>query len=153
MKNSKFGIFITMIRGNTAFTLTEMLIVIALIALVGSFVASNIIGKYNRAKVDATRIQMKNIGVILDQFRLDCGFYPLSEQGLDALTQKPAGGRECKNYDPEGYIKGGKVPKDGFNNDFLYSSDGNKYEITSLGNDGKEGGEGLDKDIKSSESE
>ena len=68
---------------------------------------------------------------------------------MDALIQKPTAGRECKNYDPEGYIKGKKVPKDAWTNEFIYSSDGNKYELKSLGNDSKEGGENFDKDISS----
>lgn len=132
---------------NQGFTLTEMLIVIALIALVGTFVTSNVISKFQGAKINATKIQMKQLGVILDDFRRDCNFYPTTEQGLDALVHKPTAGRECKNYDPEGYIKGGKLPKDGFNNDFLYESDGAKYSLKSLGGDNKEGGEGNDKDI------
>lgn len=121
----------------SGFTLTEMLIVIALIALVGTFVTSQIINRYNRAKVDATRIQVKQLGTVLQQFYLDCGFYPSTEQGLEALISKPPG-RECKNYDPKGYIEGAKVPKDGWNNDLIYSSDGNVYEIKSLGPSGRE---------------
>ena len=138
--------------GNASgFTLTEMLIVIAVIGLIGTFVASNLINKYQKAKVDATRIQMTQLGNVLEQFKLECGFSHLTDQGLDALLHKPAGGRECKNYDPDGYIKGGKLPKDGFGFDFLYESDGNKFVIKSLGSDGKEGGEGFDKDIASDE--
>ena len=129
------------------FTLTEMLIVIALIALVGTFVTTNVISKFQTSKVNATKIQIKQLGVILDDFKRECGFYPTSEQGLDALVKKPTGGRECKNYDPEGYIKGGKIPKDGFGYDFVYNSDGQKYELKSLGNDNAEGGEGVDADI------
>jgi general secretion pathway protein G len=136
-------------QGEAGFSLIEMLIVIALIGLLGTLVAGNVIGKFNRAKVDTTKAQMRQLGVILDDFRRECGFYPLTDQGLDALVQKPAGGRECKNYDPEGYIKGGKVPKDGFGNDFLYESDGNRYKLTSLGNDGQAGGADLDADITS----
>lgn len=59
------------------------------------------------------------------------------------------GGRECKNYDTAGYVKDGKVPKDGFDNDFIYTSDGRNYELISLGNDGKEGGDGPDRDVNS----
>lgn len=141
--------------GKQGFTLTEMLIVIALIALVGTFVTSNFMSKYQRAKVDSTKIQMKQLGVILDDFKRECGFYPTSEQGLDALVKKPTGGRECKNYDPEGYIKDRKVPKDGFANDFIYETDatGAKFVLKSLGADGKEGGEGFDKDISSEDAE
>ena len=137
-----------LLNDQSGFTLTELLIVIAVIAMIGTFVAGNVISKFNGAKVNATKIQMKQMGNILDDFRRDCGYYPTTDQGLDALVKKPAG-RECKNYDPEGYIKGGKVPKDGFGNDFIYTSDANKYLLKSLGNDGKEGGEGIDKDITS----
>jgi len=153
LQNIKARLAAEVARNEEGFTLTELLIVIALIALIGTFVTSNVISKYNRSKVDATKIQMKQLGTILDDFRRECGFYPTTDQGLDALVQKPTNGRECKNYSPDGYIKGGKVPKDGFGNDFAYESDGNKYVIKSLGNDGKEGGEGVDKDLLSNEIE
>lgn len=99
--------------GTQGFTLTEMMIVIAIIGVVMAIVASNVSSKFMRAKVDATKIQIKQIGTVLDDFRRDCGFYPTTEQGLDALLKKPAG-RECKHYDPEGYIKGKSIPRDGF---------------------------------------
>ena len=138
-------------KNQAGFTLTEMLIVIMLIALVGTFVTSNVISRFNRAKVEATKVQMRNLKTVLNQFRLDCGFYPTTEQGLDALMDKPAGGRECKNYDPEGYIDAKNPPKDGFDHEFIYESDGNKYVIKSLGNDNTPGGEGLDQDLSSDE--
>lgn len=137
------------LKNQAGFTLTEMLIVVAIIALISTFVVGNVMGKYSKAKVDTTKIQIKNIGVILDDFRRECGFYPTNEQGLEALLHKPTAGRECKNYDPEGYIKGKSVPKDGWNNEFLYESDGNKYVLRSLGNDGVEGGQSYDADLSS----
>ena len=135
-------------QSQSGFSLIEMLIVIALMALVGTFVATNVIRKFDKAKVDATKIQIKQLGVILDDFRRVCGFYPTTEQGLDALIKAPAG-RECKNYDPEGFIKEKKVPKDAWNNDFIYESDGNKYTLKSLGRDNKAGGDDLDADLSS----
>ncbi len=153
MKNQFKKAFARIASNQAGFTLTEMLIVIALIALVGSFVGVNVMSRYNRSKVDSTKIQLKQLGVILDDFRRECGFYPSTEQGLDALVKKPTGGRECKNYDPEGYIKGGRVPKDGWDNDFGYESDGSKYVIISYGDDQKAGGDGLAKDIRSDELE
>jgi len=125
-----------------------MLIVIALIGVIMTLVSSNIIGKFNSAKVDTTKIQMRQLGVILDDFNRVCGFYPTTDQGLDALVKAPSG-RECKNYDPAGFIKDGKVPKDGWGNDFLYESEGSKYKLSSLGADNKVGGEGNDKDLAS----
>jgi general secretion pathway protein G len=134
--------------GQKGFTLMEMLIVIALIGLMGSFVAVNVMKRYDEAKVSSTKIQMKQIGVSLEDFRRVCGFYPTTDQGLDALVKKPEG-RECKNYDADGFIAGKRVPKDAWDRDYLYTSDGNKYLIRSLGRDGQEGGEGFDKDIDS----
>lgn len=139
------------LKKNAGFTLTEMLIVIALIAMVGTFVTTQVMSRFNRAKVDATKIQIRQLGAVLDQFKLDCGAYPGEDQGLQALIEKPTQGRECKNYDPAGYLKQKAAPKDGWGNDFLYYASGSSYEIKSLGNDGKEGGEGNDADLSSKE--
>jgi len=133
-------------RWNQGFTLVEMLVVIALIALIGTFVTAQVTSKFARAKVSATKIQMKAIAGLLDQFKLDCNFYPTSEQGLEALLTKPAG-RECKNYDPDGYVGGGKLPTDAWDNDFIYFSEGRSYSLKSLGADGEEGGEEDDSDL------
>jgi general secretion pathway protein G len=134
-------------NSEAGFTLTEMLIVVAIIAMIGTFAVGKIQGAYNKAKVDSTKIQIRNLSTLLDNYRLDCNFYPTTDQGLDALVQKPTAGRECKNYNPEGYAK--KIPKDGWGNDFIFESDGNKFTIKSLGQDGQEGGEGNAADITS----
>ena len=141
------------LRSEKGFTLTEMLIVIAIIALIGTLVTGQVFNRYNKARAEATKVQIRQLGTILDQYRLDCGFYPNTDQGLEALIEAPTSGQKCRSYDPEGYIKDRKVPKDGFDNDFVYLSDGKSYEIRSLGQDGKEGGEGLDKDLSSKEAE
>jgi len=132
----------------SGFTLIEMMIVLAIIALVMGFVGTKVIRRFDESKVSATKIQIKQLSVILDDFRRVCGFYPTTEQNLDALVKAPVG-RTCKNYDPEGFVK--KVPQDAWNHDFIYTSDGNKFEIKSLGADGKEGGDGFDKDISSND--
>jgi general secretion pathway protein G len=133
------------LSNETGFTLMELMIVIAIIAILGGFVTTNVMKKYDESKVSATRIQMKQLGVLLDDFKRVCGFYPSTEQGLDALAHAPTGGRQCKNYDPDGFVK--RVPQDAWGRDFIYTSDGNKYVVKSLGADGKEGGTGFDKDI------
>lgn len=129
-------------------TLIEMLIVITLIGIVMGLVGLNVTKRLDEGKQNTTIIQIKQLGNALDDFRRVCGFYPMSDQGLDALVSAPAG-RECKGYDPDGFLKTKKVPKDAWNNEFIYTSDGNKYVIRSLGNDRAEGGEGIAKDLSS----
>lgn len=131
-------------------TLIEMLIVITLIGIVMGLVGLNVTKRLDEGKVSTTKIQIKQLGVALDDFRRVCGFYPTTEQGLDALIRQPSG-RECKGYDPEGFLKAKKVPNDAWNNPFIYLSDGNKLSIKSLGQDKAEGGEGVAKDISSEE--
>lgn len=131
------------------FTLTEMLIVVSIIGMIMAFVGSNIMKKFAGAKVDTTKIQMRSLGNALDDFNRVCGFYPDTEQGLSALIEKPTGGRECKNYGDGEFIAGKKMPKDGWNNEFKYESDGSKYTLKSMGADAKEGGSGVDADLSS----
>lgn len=130
------------------FTLIEMLIVISIIAMVMGFAVTNIIKRYDEAKVSSTKIQIRQLGVVLDDFRRVCGRYPSTEEGLDALIKAPSS-LNCKNYDPEGFLRDKRLPQDAWNNVFTFTSDGNKYIIKSLGSDGKEGGEGFAKDISS----
>ncbi|NBU20354.1 type II secretion system protein GspG [bacterium] len=137
-----------LLKQNSGFTLIEILIVLAIGALIMSFVGGNVIRRYDQARVDGTKIQIRQLGVILDDFRRVCGRYPTTEEGLDALIKAPTN-LNCKNYDPEGFIKDKRVPDDAWNRAFIYISDGNTYEIKSLGADGKEGGEGVNKDISS----
>lgn len=144
----KKSVFFEALKNNSGFTLIEILIVLAIGALIMSFVGSNVIRRYDQARVDGTKIQIRQLGVILDDLRRVCGRYPTTEEGLDALVKAPAT-LNCKNYDPEGFIKEKRVPDDAWNRPFIYISDGNLYEIKSLGADGKEGGEGVNKDISS----
>jgi general secretion pathway protein G len=127
------------------FTLMEMIIVIALIGMVAAFVGGNIISRFNDAKVSTTKIQMKQLMLAMDDFMRVCGFYPTTDQGLDALVHAPQG-RPCKNW-TEPFVKDGKLPKDAWNNDFVYINDSGKPKIKSLGADGVEGGDKYDKDL------
>jgi general secretion pathway protein G len=132
----------------SGFTLIEMMIVISIIALVMGFLITNVIRKYDQARVDATKIQIRQLGTVLDDFRRVCGRYPTTDENLDALIKAP-GGLQCKNYDPEGFLRDKKLPQDAWTRDFIYTSDGSKYILKSLGADGKEGGDGFNKDITS----
>ncbi len=137
-------------RNNYGMSLIEILIALALLALAGTFITGQVMDSYEEGRVKSAKIQIQNLQQRLMEFRRHCGFFPYTEQGLDALVEKPTAGRECKNYAPNGYIAGGKVPLDPWDYEFEYEcSDGKKYIIKSLGSDGAEGGEGWDKDITS----
>ena len=120
----------------------------SLMGLVMGIVGTNVIKRFDESKVNSTKIQIRNLAVMLQDYRRVCGLYPKTDQGLEALVKPPA---ECKNADPDGFIK--RLPKDAWTHDFLYSSDGNKFVIKSLGSDNAEGGTGFDADINSEELE
>lgn len=132
-------------------SLIEILIALTLLALAGTFVGGRVFEQLQEGKVSSAKIQMKSIADRLKEFRRDCNFLPTTDMGLDALINKPEGGRDCKRYAPGGYIDGGKVPLDPWDAEFIYESDGKTFEIISLGADNAEGGEGSDADIKYSE--
>jgi len=145
----------TQVQDNSGFTLMEMMIVIVILGLLGALVGTNFMRKLDEARVETTKNQIRQLGINLSDFKRVCGFYPTTEQGLEALISKPTGGRDCKNYDPEGFLgtQGGvaakKLPQDAWSNSFIFSSDGNKFTVKSLGADNAEGGEGTGKDISS----
>lgn len=134
------------LREEAGFSLIEILIVIAIMALLGTLVGSNLLSKFDEAKVGLAKTQIKNLGNELDNYKRVCGVYPSSNQNLDALITPQA---DCKNYPADGFLKDKKIPKDPWDNDYFYESDGNKYVIKSYGSDKKPGGENFAKDISS----
>jgi len=130
-------------------TLIEILVVLVLIGIVLGIVGGNFIGRGEKAKADAARIEIGQIGQALDLYKLETGRYPSSSEGLQALIAQPAG---ATNWNGP-YWKKSTIPKDPWGNDYRYTSPGQKgaYDILSLGADGKEGGEGTNKDITSAD--
>jgi len=137
------------LRSQAGMSLIEILIALTLLALAGTFVGGKVFEQLQEGKISSARIQIKSLSDRLKEFRRDCNFYPTTDMGLEALISKPEGGRECKRYAPGGYIDGGKVPLDPWDNEFLYESDGKTFEIKSYGADNAEGGEDADADISS----
>lgn len=136
------------LKSEAGMSLIEILIALTLLALAGTFVGGRVFEQLQEGKVSSAKIQIKSLADRLKEFRRDCNFLPTSDMGLDALINKPEGGRECKRYAPGGYIEGGKVPVDPWDNEFVYESDGRTFDIISLGADNAEGGEGVDADIR-----
>ena len=126
------------------FTLLELLVVIVIIGLLAGYVAPRYFGQVGRSEVQVARAQIESLEKALDQFRLDTRHYPSAEQGLDALTVKPA--NETNWTGP--YLKKA-VPNDPWGRPYVYRVPGSKgdYDLYSLGKDGKPGGSGEDADI------
>ncbi|MFL0807247.1 MAG: type II secretion system major pseudopilin GspG [Oceanobacter sp.] len=133
------------------FTLLEVMVVLAIIGGIMALVATNILGSAVDAQIKTTKSQMKLIESSLDMYKLDNFTYPASEQGLEALINKPSSSPEPKNYRSGGYLKGNSLPTDAWGNPFLYFMEKGKYEIVSLGADGVEGGEAEFADISSAD--
>lgn len=127
-------------RSQSGFTLIEVMVVLVIIAALAYIVSTNVIGRLEKARVETTKIQIKQIETALKQFRLDNAFYPETQQGIEALVAPPSVGRATNRYDPEGYLEGGKVPTDQWGSDFVYvgpdQTQNGRYEIISAGPDG-----------------
>ena len=137
------------LRNNRGFTLIEIMVVIVILALLAALVAPRIMGRSDDAKIADAKVQIRNIESALKLFKLDNGFYPSTEQGLQALVEKPTAGQIPTKYKAEGYLESKKLPKDPWGNDYLYISPGEHgdYDLCSYGADGVKGGEGKDADI------
>ena len=128
-------------------TLIEILVVLVLIGIVMGIVGGNYIGQGEKAKARAAKIEIEQIGQTLDLFKLELGRYPTSQEGLQALITAPAG---MTNWNGP-YWKKSTVPKDPWGNEYTYAAPGQHgpYDILSYGADGKEGGDGGNKDVTS----
>ena len=132
---------------HSGFTLIEIMVVVVILAVLGALVVPQILSKVDQARVTAAKTDIRTISGALDQYRLDNFKYPTTEQGLSALVKQPTD-PTITNYAAGGYLR--SVPKDPWGNPYLYVSpgpDGRDYDISTLGRDGKPGGEGPDADI------
>ncbi|WP_319951608.1 type II secretion system major pseudopilin GspG [Sphingomonas canadensis] len=128
-------------HGEAGLTLIEMLIVLVIIGIVATLVVVNVIDRPDEARVTATKSDIKTLRTALSMYRLDNGDYPTAEQGLNALYAAPTPAPPAWRA----YVQ--DAPKDKWGRDYVYARQGGGYTITSLGRDGKPGGEGSDADI------
>ena len=134
-------------RASHGFTLIEIMVVVAIIAILGATVVPLIMDRPEQARVVKAKQDIASISAALDLYNLDNFSYPSSEQGLQALVERPSGDPEPANWKTGGYLK--KLPKDPWGRDYEYLSpgEGGAYDIISLGRDGQEGGTEYDADI------
>ena len=124
-------------RRQAGFTLIEIMVVMVIIGLLMALVGPNLIGRSEKAKVQAAAMQIERLGTVLDTFRLDVGRYPTTQEGLQVLVQRPMG---VDRWDGPYLNKG--VPKDPWDRPYLYRSPGEAgrpYDLYSLGADGAPG--------------
>lgn len=125
------------------FTLLELLVVIVILGLLAAYVAPRYFSQVGKSEVQAARAQIDALQKALDQYRLDMRRYPSTEQGLQALVERPAG--EANWSGP--YLRKA-VPLDPWGNPYVYrNAGGDAVEILSYGRDGRPGGSELDADI------
>src|SRR5262245_51281074 len=128
-------------RRQAGFTLIEIMVVMVIIGLLMALVGPNLIGRSEKAKVQAAAIQIERLGTVLDTYRLDVGRYPNTQEGLGALVQRPIG---IDRWDGP-YLNKSGVPKDPWERAYIYRSPGDAgrpYDLYSLGADGAPGGTG-----------
>ena len=136
-------------KGESGFTLVEILVVITIIGLIMAIVGPRVLTYLGESKVKAAKIQIQSFGSALDLYYLDMGRYPASNDGLAALVRRPGNAVEWNGP----YLKGGVVPSDPWGHAYVYRSPVERapYEILSYGSDGQEGGTGTAADISSME--
>jgi general secretion pathway protein G len=127
------------------YTLTEMLVVIAIIGVMAAVLTPGIIGQLGRARAKTAQVQLETVAAAVESFRSDVGRYPTNTEGLNALLSQPG--------DADGwtgpYVKGGKALSDPWGHAIQYqeSDDLLTFQVTSLGADGRPDGQGMNKDL------
>lgn len=128
------------------FTLLELLVVMVILGLLAAYVAPRYFSQVGKSEVKAARVQIEAFGKALDQYRLDVGRYPTTEQGLNALITRPENESRW-----DGPYLSKAVPPDPWGRPYLYKYPGQhgEYDLVSLGTDGQPGGSGQAADIVS----
>ena len=134
-------------RSQRGFTLIEIMVVVVILGILAAIVVPRLLDEPERARRTSAATQIRSFEEALGMFRLDNGFYPSTEQGLQALVNQPTIGRIPTRYKDGGYIR--RIPNDPWGNPYVYLSPGvyGDYDLLSYGADGQPGGEGDNADI------
>ena len=137
--------------GNGGFTLIELMVVIVILGILAGLIIPRIMGRPEEARQMKAKVQMESIETALRLYKLDNGDYPTTEQGLQALVEAPTVGELPKAWRQGGYLEKGKMPKDPWDNDYIYLCPGlhGDFDLISYGADGQPGGEDKNVDINS----
>jgi len=136
---------LAMRRPASGFTLLELLVVLVIIGLLASYVGPRYFAQIGKSEVKTARAQLDAFEKALDQYRLDTGHYPNTEQGLNALVVRPENEPKWAGQ----YLRKA-VPPDPWGNAYVYRTPGEQgveYDLLSYGKDGRPGGSGEDADV------
>lgn len=136
------------VRNNQrGFTLIEIMVVVVILGILAAIVVPRLLDEPERARRTSAATQIRSLEEALGMFRLDNGYYPSTEQGLEALVTQPTIGRIPTRYKDGGYIR--RIPNDPWGNPYVFLSPGvhGDYDLLSYGADGQPGGEGDNADI------
>jgi len=134
-------------RGLCGFTLIEVMVVVVILGILAALVVPNIMGRPDEARVTKARQDLRAIESALELYRLDNFNYPSTDQGIEALVEKPAGAPEAPNWKEGGYLD--RLPRDPWGNPYHYLNPGEHgpIDLYSLGADRTRGGERMNADI------
>jgi general secretion pathway protein G len=136
-----------------AFTIIEVMAVIVIIGILAGIVAVNVVGRIDKARVTSTKANLKVLHNAVIQFKLDTGRYPTEEAGLQELIEQPT---DVTGWNTGGYLETTSLPKDAWGHEFIYQlspDSGKPFVIISYGADGEEGGENLNADLRSTDTD
>jgi general secretion pathway protein G len=130
---------------DTAFTLTEMLVVLVIIGLIAAIVGPRLFNRLDDAKRRTARLQITSLAAAVDLFRIDVGRLPTDEEGLEALVNAPDDANEWLGP----YLAKDRLPLDPWGHAYVFRREGEGFDVLSYGADGRAGGEGGGRDIVS----
>ena len=136
-------------RSQRGFTLIEILIVVVILGVLGAVVVPNLLERPDQARVTAAKTDIRSLSSALDLYRLDNYNYPTTDQGLQALITRPSGLPEAPNWNPDGYVR--HSLEDPWGTPYIYTNEGQNFEIISYGQDRTQGGEGVAADLSSND--
>jgi len=131
-------------RGEQGFTLIEVMVVVVILSILAAIIVPRIMDRPDKARIVKAEADIRALESALNLYKLDNHNYPTTDEGLEALVQKPA---DAPSWKEGGYID--RMPKDPWNRPYQYLNPGThgSVDIFSLGADGQPGGDGKNADI------